>query len=113
MMTNDELNTALYQKMFAEQEQFKSWLLTQTPEEVLKHCYEYTCREDILLSAEYNSLSDHQAKSLLKSPTPLGDVFKKWETWETGHMEDIWHCVEAHANEVARADFIASRKESR
>lgn len=113
MMTNDELNTALYQKMFAEQEQFKSWLLTQTPEEVLKHSYEYTCREDILLSVEYNALSDRQAKALLKSPTPLGDVFKKWESWETGHMADIWDCVESRANEVVRADFIASRKESR
>lgn len=113
MMTNDELNTALYQKMFAEQEQFKSWLLAQTPEEVLKHSYEYTCREDILLSVEYNALSDRQAKALLKSPTPLGDVFKKWESWETGRMEDIWNCVESRANEVVRADFIASRKESR
>lgn len=112
-MTNEELNTALYQKMFAEQEQFKNWLLTQPPDEIIKHCYEYTTREDILLSLEYNDLSDKQAKALLKSPTPLGDVFKKWESWETGHMSDIWECVESRANEVVRADFIASRSESR
>lgn len=83
------------------------------PSEIVKHCYEYTMREDILLSLEYNDLSDKQAKALLKSPTPLGDVFKKWETWETGHMSDIWECVESQANEVLRADFIASRRESR
>lgn len=112
-MTNEELNTALYQKMFAEQEQFRNWLLTQPPNEIIKHCYEYVMREDILLSLEYNDLNDKQAKALLKSPTPLGDVFKKWESWETGHMRGIGECVECRANEVLRADFISSRRESR
>ena len=27
-MTNEELNTRLYEKMFAEQEQFRDWLLS-------------------------------------------------------------------------------------
>ena len=112
-MTNEELNTALYQKMFAEQEQFRNWLLTQPLDEILKHSYEYTTREDILLSLEYHDLSDKQAKALLKSPAPLGDVFKKWEGWETNHMSNIWECVECRATEVLRADFIASRRESR
>ncbi len=78
-MTQAKLNTQLYQKMFAEQEKFKGWLLTLSPEEVLNHAYEYTCREDILLSLEYNDLSPRQAKALLKSSTALADVFKKWE----------------------------------
>lgn len=30
-MTSEELNTALYQKMFAEQETYRGWLLTQPP----------------------------------------------------------------------------------
>ena len=64
-MTQAKLNTELYQKMFAEQEKFKDWLRTLTPAEVLDHAYEYTCREDILLSLEYNDLSPRQAKILL------------------------------------------------
>lgn len=84
-MTQAVLNTQLYQKMFAEQAHFKDWLMSQTPEEVLNHAYEYTCREDILLSLEYNDLSPRQAKDLLKSPTPLADVFKKWDSWEDNH----------------------------
>ena len=112
-MTNEELNTALYQKMFAEQEQFKAYLLTLTPAEVLEHAYEYTTREDLLLSLEYNNLSDKQAKALLKSPCPLGDVFKKRESWETGHMQDIWNAVESRANDVLRADFKAAQREGR
>ena len=109
-MTNEELNTALYQKMFAEQEVYRNWLLSLPAEEILHHCYEYTCREDILLSLEYNDLSPRQAKALLKSSTPLADVFKKWDSWDDNrHMENIWNAVEARANEVVRADFIAQK----
>ena len=46
-MTNAELNTALYQKMFAEQETYREWLLSQPSEEILNHTDEYTVREDI------------------------------------------------------------------
>ena len=40
-MTNEELNTALYKKVFAEQEKYREWLLSQPPDEILNHCYEY------------------------------------------------------------------------
>ena len=30
-MTNEELNTALYKKVFAEQEKYREWLLSQPP----------------------------------------------------------------------------------
>ena len=46
-MTNAELNTALYQKMFAEQETYREWLLSQPSAEILNNTYEYTVREDI------------------------------------------------------------------
>ena len=58
-MTNEELNTALYEKMFAEQEKYRAWLLSQPPEEILNHTYEYTMREDILLSLEYGATSEN------------------------------------------------------
>ena len=112
-MTQAKLNTELYQKMFAEQEKYKDWLRTLTPDDVLAHAYEYTCREDILLSLEYNDLSSRQAMALLKSPSPLADVFQKWEKQETDHMEDIWNTVEARANEVIRTKFIESRRDAR
>ena len=79
-MINEERNTALYEKMFAEQETYRAWLLTQPPEEILKHTYEYTVREDILMSLECNNLPDAQAQALLRSPSPLADVFAEWES---------------------------------
>ena len=89
-MTNEELNTALYQKMFAEQETYRKWLLEQPPEEILKHTYEYTVREDILLSLEYHDLTDAQTNALMKSPNPLGDVFHEFEQTETSYMDIPW-----------------------
>lgn len=97
-MTNEERNTALYQKMFAEQEKFRDWLKGQPPEEILNHAYEYTIREDILMSLEYHDLSDVQADALMKSPSPLADVFKDFEKRETNHMETIWNCLESRAD---------------
>ena len=39
MNTND-LNTALYEKMAAEQDKYRDWLKSQPPEEILHHTYE-------------------------------------------------------------------------
>ena len=52
-MTNEELNTAVYQKLYAEQDAFRNQLLAMPPEEILSHAYEYVQREDLLLSLEY------------------------------------------------------------
>ena len=112
-MTNEELNTRLYEKMFEEQEKYRGWLLSQPPEEILNHTYEYTVREDILMTLEVNDLSDKQCRALLKSPCPLGDVYKEWDSWETGYMDNIRGTIKSRANAVIRADLIQARKEER
>ena len=109
-MTNEERNTALYQKMFAEQEKFRDWLKGQPPEEVLNHAYEYTIREDILMSLEYHDLSDAQAEALIKSPSPLTDVFQDFEKRETDHMDVIWDCLESRADMLLEEQRRALRE---
>jgi hypothetical protein len=99
-MTNEQLNTVLYKKMFDEQKNFSDWLLSQSPEEILNHSYEYNIREDILLSLENNDLSDAQAKALLRSSKPLADLFKEYDNRVTEHMDNIWDAVESHADEL-------------
>ena len=88
MNTND-LNTALYEKMAAEQDKFRDWLKSQSPEEVLNHAYEYTIREDIVMAMEELELTDAQAQALLESPSPLADVYRYFEKLETGYMDVI------------------------
>ena len=103
-MTNEELNTALYEKMSAEQETYKKWLLTQPPEEILQHTYEYTVKNDILCSLENNVLTDEQASALLKSPSPLGDVYKEFENRETGYMDVVLDSIRERANGVIQME---------
>lgn len=108
-MTNEELNTKLYEKIFAEQEKYKEWLLMQTTEEVLKHAYEYTVREDIVLALEYYDLSDAQAAALLTSPSPLADIFRDFENIESEHMETVRSCIESRAEKIIEAAQDALR----
>ena len=88
-MTNEELNTALYQKMYAEQEDYRAWLKAQPLDEILNHTYEYTVREDILITLEHNDLSDEQAAALLRIDSPLADVFREFEKRETDYMDVV------------------------
>ena len=102
-MTNGELNTALYQKMFAEQQDFTAWLKEQPADMILHHAYDYVMREDILLSLEYNDLTDRYATVLLDMDKPLAAVFDKLEHSESPHMEHVWECVEQCAKETLEA----------
>ena len=74
-MTTDQLQSKLYEKMAAEQQKFKSWLLAQPPDVILDNAYKYTIREDILMELEPEGvLTEAQLLALLRSPTPLADV---------------------------------------
>lgn len=113
-MTNVMLNTQLYPKMYAEQEQYKAYLLTLPAAEILDHASEYICRENILMAMENNDLNNARAKALLKSPTPLADVYNKYASWEhSRQQEEIWNAVEARAGEVLRAELSASHRAER
>ncbi len=112
-MTNEELNTALYKKVFAEQEQYREWLLSQPPDEILNHCYEYTVREDIVLALEEFDLSNKQCKVLLKSPSPLADVYADFEKSEFGYMDHVRDIIESRANTVVRSDPLTLLHETR
>lgn len=96
-MTNEELNTALYEKLFAEQQDFKGWLVKQPPEEILKHAYEYVIREDIVIEMEYHDLTDEEAKALLADKKPLQYIYNIYEDLESGHMDEIRDCIESRA----------------
>ena len=110
-MTNEELNTRLYEKMFAEQEQFRDWLLSQPAAEILNHAYEYTVREDILMSLEYHDLEDSQAKALLKSGKPLKQIFERWENQETSYMDTVWDTVQEQARAAEAKQKAKAQKE--
>jgi len=102
MNTND-LNTALYKKMAAEQDKYRDWLKSQPPAEVLNHAYEYTVREDIVMAMEELELTAAQAQALLDSPTPLADVYRYFEKLETGYMDVVRDSIENRADNACKA----------
>ena len=53
---------------------------------------------------EHSDLSTRQVQALMKSNTPLEDVFQHYEKHGAGRMGDIWNMVEARANEVLRQE---------
>lgn len=95
-MDAKQLNEALYEKMSAEQEQYRTDLLGKTPEEILNHAYEYAMREDILMEVEELDLSAPEAAALLESPSPLADVYGDFRERE-GHMDLVRECIETLA----------------
>ena len=67
----------LTEKMTAEFDGYRSWLLKQPPEEILNHAYEYTTKENLLNVLGDTDLKPQQIETLLRSPCPLEDVFKE------------------------------------
>ena len=112
-MTGEELLTKLYEKMAAEQGRYRSWLLGQPPADILDHAAEYTVREDIVIEMEELELPDAQARALLRSRTPLADVYKEWQKTETHHMDDVRDVIESRAEAVIRSEKEKGQREER
>lgn len=59
------------------------------------------------MSLEYHDLPDAQTGALLKSPSPLADVFADWENKETGHIvTTLVRPVAAVWQAVRTTDFV-------
>lgn len=101
-MTQRDYPTELFEKMKAEQDSYRDWLLQQEPSEILNHTNEYTVREDIMMELEVMELSSKRAKALLKSPTPLADLCEEFNNRETDRMSVIRDCIESRADEVIK-----------
>lgn len=103
-MGETDYNTLLYEKMKAEQDKYRDWLLALEPAEILNHTYEYTMREDIVMAMEELELTPKQAKALLKSPCPLDDVYKEFKDREVEHMDTIRDSIETRADQVIKRE---------
>ena len=99
-MSETDYNARLYEKMKAEQDKYRGWLLHQEPSEILDHTYEYTMREDIVMCMEELELEPEKARALLRSPCPLSDVYKEFRDRETEHMDAIRDSIETEADKL-------------
>lgn len=102
MSMNEELKNTLLDKLSREQDKYRDWLKGQPPEEILHHSYEYTVREDILMSMEELTLSEAEARALLLSPSPMAILYGKFSDLETGYMDTIRDSIEDTARDEAK-----------
>lgn len=89
---NIELNERLYEKMCAEQDAFRDWLLQQPSEDIIERAYEYSSCDDIVEVIKSTDLSFAQAQALLASQNPLYDVFEEFLERDTDFGELIRTC---------------------
>ena len=101
-MTAEDIYSQLYERMLAEQEKYREWLLTQSPEEVLNHCYEYAMREDILMVFESSEIDEKHARVLLEKGVTLADIYDDFIDLETDHMQDIRDTIGDCADKIIR-----------
>ena len=75
-MTNEEMMSRLYERMAAEQQKYKEWLLGQPPNVILDNACKFTVREDIVMELEVLELTDAQTAALLR-PGPRWRMFTR------------------------------------
>lgn len=102
MSMNEELKNTLMDKLSREQDKYRDWLKGQPPEEILHHSYEYTVREDILMSMEELTLNEAETRALLLSPSPMAILYDKFSDLETGYMDTIRDSIEDTAKDEAK-----------
>ena len=112
-MNSTDYNARLYEKMKAEQDRYRDWLLHQEPAEILDHTYEYTMREDIVMCMEELELEPEKAMALLRSPCPLSDVFDEFKDREVEHMDTIRDSIETEADKSRQRQEKKQHWESR
>ena len=112
-MTNEQLNSDLYKKLYAEQKRFIEELKKSIPEKSIKYAYELVIREDIFLSLEENDLDAKQCKALLREKKPLDKLFLAWEKHKGDHMNGIRDCIENKANELIKLARVRADRDSR
>ncbi len=97
-MADTELSSKLYEKVSAEQDKFRAWLMDQPPADILNHAVEYAVREDILMEIKALELPDDQARALLASPDTMADIYKTFSKMaDTGHMDVVRESIEDRA----------------
>lgn len=102
-MNQQAINTALYEKLAAEQAKYRDHLVRRPPQEILNHAYEYAVREDILAAAELMDLPQAQAAALLATPSPMEAIYGAWKERESIDLDPLLDCISDQAQTALQA----------
>lgn len=108
-MEKEDLNIKLYEKLYDEQQVFRGWLLSQPPEVIIQHSFEYAMREDIVACMEEGYLPDGEAQALLDSPSPLKEVFTTFKDNAPSYMDEIRDSLSSTAMSIIREQELKDK----
>lgn len=103
-MNESQINLELYHKMREEQDEYRSWLLSQPPKEILNHACEYSVREDILATMCEGHLPPMLAKALMNTEHPLACVYAELQNsdYRDRSYEDLIDVIQSCAKKELR-----------
>ena len=106
-MNESQINLELYHKMREEQDEYRSWLLSQPPKEILNHACEYSVREDILATMCEGHLPPMLAKALMNTEHPLACVYAELQNsdYRDRSYEDLIDVIQSCAKKEHRIAF--------
>ena len=98
----DDIYAKLYDRLYAEQEKYVDWLLSQPRIEIMRQSYEFAMREDILMVFESSEIDEKHARVLLEKGVTLADIYDDFIDLETDHMQDIRDTIGDRADKIIR-----------
>ncbi len=88
----------LLDKMESEQAAYKAELLKLSPEQILDKAFEYTWRDEVLMSVGAGVLSPKQANALRKLKNPLDACYQEWMKVDSNYLDSLRDCITDRAN---------------
>lgn len=102
-MTKDQLESALYERMFAENEAFLADMRTKPVDEVVSRANEIARRDNFLmLFVEETSLNQQQLEVLMEFDHPLSVLYKDSRHRNTGEWDYLQGCMKSFSNDILR-----------
>ena len=108
-VNHDLLKEMIYKRMQSEQDTFYRVLLEMDIEEVLDHAYEYSTRNDILMSFNDSNLNSDELEVLAKCRYPLSEIYGRLDKIESDRKSEIEMAIKECARKDERRQSLRER----
>lgn len=100
-MKREQLGKQLYDKLYAEQNQYLEELKCGTVENAISKAYEIAFRENIVFLFETETrLTLQELEVLLNMEYPLAELYAEWLSTDTSEMQNLQDCIQDCAVQI-------------
>lgn len=113
MMTQNDYNILLFEKMRSEYNEFVNDLKNHPAVDyIIEHCYEQVIKDDIVTACEFGLLEQDKAKALCSKKYPLQFVYDEWLKNDMSYSQMIMDTIDDSAKRALK-EQRESKRESR